>query len=76
MMIWQLLQVRKLHDTPLIMAGRMYADLVDWCKTSMLRPDFPLASPEDMTIPVCVNDGQSILKLIRRHHAAWKKVRR
>ena len=45
MMVWQLLQVRKLHDTPLILAGRMYAELVDWCRTSMLQPDFPLASP-------------------------------
>src|SRR6185295_6595619 len=32
MMVWQLLQVRKLHDTPLILAGKMYADLVDLCK--------------------------------------------
>src|SRR5687768_6287393 len=50
-MIWQLLQVQKLHDTPLILAGRMYADLVGWCKTYMLRPDCPLAGPKDMTIP-------------------------
>jgi len=27
MMIWQLLQVQKLHDTPLILAGKMYAEL-------------------------------------------------
>src|SRR5262249_5749603 len=30
MLVWQLLQVRKLHDTPLILAGKMYAELVDW----------------------------------------------
>src|SRR6266576_3560622 len=30
MMVWQLLQVRILEDTPLILAGRMYADLVQW----------------------------------------------
>ena len=40
-MIWQLLQVRKLNDVPLVLAGRMYADLVEWCKTYMLRPDCP-----------------------------------
>jgi predicted Rossmann-fold nucleotide-binding protein len=72
MMIWQLLQVRKLHDTPLILAGRMYEDLVRWCKTNMLRPDCPLASPHDMTIPVCVEDGPSIIEIIRARHAAWK----
>ena len=74
MMIWQLLQVRKLHDVPLILAGRMYADLVNWCKTYMLRADCPLASPADMDIPVCVEDGPSILRLIRQHHAGWKQA--
>jgi uncharacterized protein (TIGR00730 family) len=72
-MIWQLLQVQKLRDTPLILAGKMYADLVDWCTQYMLRPDCPLASPRDMTIPTCVEDGPSILRLIREHHAEWKK---
>jgi uncharacterized protein (TIGR00730 family) len=74
MMIWQLLQVRKLHDTPLILAGKMWADLVAWCRTYMLRPDVPLASPEDMTIPTCVDDGPAILRIIREHHAAWQKT--
>lgn len=72
MMIWQLLQVRKLHDTPLIVAGAMWSELVDWARRAMLRPDAPLASAEDMAIPVCVNDGASILKIVREHHARWK----
>ena len=72
-MIWQLLQVRKLHDTPLILVGKMYCELVDWCRKSMLRADCPLASPQDMDIPVCVEDGASILKIIREHHAQWKR---
>ncbi len=71
MMIWQLLQVRKLHDTPLILAGKMYGELVDWCRTHMLRPDCPLASAEDMEIPVCVEDGPSILRIIREHYSQW-----
>ena len=73
MMVWQLLQVRKLHDTPLILVGKMYGELVEWCRKSMLRPDCPLASPEDMTIPVCVEDGPSIVRVIREHHKAWRK---
>ena len=72
-MIWQLLQVQKLHDTPLILAGRMYAELVEWCKKYMLREDCPLASPRDMSIPICVEDGPAILRLIREHHAEWKR---
>jgi uncharacterized protein (TIGR00730 family) len=76
MMVWQLLQVQKLHNTPLILAGKMYAELVDWCSKYMLRPDFPLASPEDMKIPVCVEDGPAILRIIREHHAAWEQTAR
>ena len=74
MMIWQLLQVRKLHNTPLILAGKMWAGLVEWCSTSMLRPDCPLASPRDMEIPICVDDGPSIVRLVREHHAKWKQT--
>jgi hypothetical protein len=51
----------------------MYADLVDWCRTNMLHDDCPLASPKDMSIPSCVNDGPSIIRIIREHHAAWQK---
>src|SRR5262249_56721671 len=43
MMIWQLLQVRHLQDTPLILAGKMYAELVTWCRHHMLRPEIKLA---------------------------------
>jgi uncharacterized protein (TIGR00730 family) len=74
MMVWQLLQVRKLQNTPLILAGQMYAELVAWCAKHMLRPDVPLASPADMTIPVCVEDGPAILRIIREHHAEWVKT--
>lgn len=74
MMVWQLLQVRKLHNTPLILAGKMYAELVFWCRVHMLRPDVPLASPEDLAIPQCVDDGPSILRIIRDHHDCWKKA--
>ena len=74
MMVWQLLQVRKLENTPLILAGKMYAELVAWCRSYMLRPEFPLASEKDMTIPVCVEDGPAILRVIREHHSAWTKA--
>ena len=73
MMVWQLLQVRKLHDTPLVLAGKMYAGLVEWCRAQMLKADCPLASPEDMSIPVCVEDGPGILKVVRARHEAWKR---
>ena len=76
MMVWQLLQVRQLQNTPLILAGKMYEDLVAWARTSMLRLDVPLASPEDLTIPQYVEDGPRILRIIRDHHAGWVKAKK
>jgi uncharacterized protein (TIGR00730 family) len=73
MMIWQLLQVQHLHDTPLIFTGSMWGDLVEWAKTYMLRPTFELANPEDMEIPQCVNDADGAIALVREYHARWKK---
>src|SRR5580704_18624938 len=37
-MIWQLLQVKHLHDTPLILVGKMWAELMDWAKKNLLKP--------------------------------------
>ena len=70
-MVWQLLQVRHLHDTPLIFIGAMWSDLVDWAKRYMLRPGFELASPEDMHIPRCVISGEEVLCIVREHQARW-----
>jgi predicted Rossmann-fold nucleotide-binding protein len=71
MMIWQLLQVRHVHDTPLILVGKMWADLVQWARSHLLTCQPPLASPEDMTIPICVNTADEAIALLREHHAGW-----
>ena len=70
-MIWQLLQVRHVHDVPLILVGKMWADLVDWARTHLLTSKPPLANPEDMTIPRCVNTADEAVALIREHHGRW-----
>jgi uncharacterized protein (TIGR00730 family) len=72
MMIWQLLQVRHLHDTPLIFAGAMWQGLVDWASAQMLRPGFELANAEDMKIPSCVDGADEAIAIIREHHARWQ----
>jgi uncharacterized protein (TIGR00730 family) len=54
---WQLLQVRKLYNTPLIVVGKMWGELVEWGRCSMLREGNELASDIDFTIPRCVNRG-------------------
>jgi hypothetical protein len=71
MMIWQLLQVRHLEGTPLILVGKMWPGLVEWARTSMLPVDPPLASPEDMAIPVCVAGADEAIARIRKHRGAW-----
>jgi uncharacterized protein (TIGR00730 family) len=72
LMVGQLLQVRHLHDTPLILAGHFWDGLLEWAKTQMLKPDGPLVSPDDLNIPQVLPDGPSIVKAIREHHAKWK----
>lgn len=72
-MIWQLLQVRHLHDTPFVFAGPMWRGLVDWATQMMLRPGFELAKAEDMKIPQCVDSADEAVAIIRTHHAEWKR---
>src|SRR5271154_2091135 len=71
MMIWQLLQVKHVHATPLILVGKMWAELVDWAKKNLLKPELALASPADLTNPRCVNTAAEAILLIREHHARW-----
>jgi len=73
MMIWQLLQVRHLADTPFVFVGKMWAELVDWAKRHMLTTQPPLANAEDMNIPSCLATGDEAIAVIRAHHARWQK---
>ena len=72
MMIWQLLQVRHLERTPLILVGKMWPGLVEWVRDAMLSFETPLINPEDVDIPVCVADADEAVAIIRRHKDAHK----
>ncbi len=72
MMIWQLLQVKHVRDTPLILVGEMWAELKHWAKASLLKPELPLASPGDMEIPDFVNTADEAIALLREHHGRWR----
>ncbi len=74
LMIWQLLQVHHLEETPLILVGKMWPGLVDWARSSMLTTDPPLANADDLNIPQCAASGSEAVALIRKHHAAWVKA--
>jgi uncharacterized protein (TIGR00730 family) len=71
MMVWQLLQVKHVQETPLILVGKMWPGLVDWAKTSLLTTQPPLASPQDLSIPQCVNTADEAIALMRQRHAKW-----
>lgn len=70
MMIWQLLQVRHLEHTPLIMVGKMWSGLIEWVRESMLSYETPLINPEDVEVPVCVANADEAIAIIERHRAA------
>jgi predicted Rossmann-fold nucleotide-binding protein len=70
-MIWQLLQVKHLDNTPLILVGRMWPGFVEWARGSMLDFETPLASAGDFKIPQCVANGDEAIAIIREHHAQW-----
>jgi uncharacterized protein (TIGR00730 family) len=71
LMVWQLLQVRHLRDTPLILAGHFWDGLIDWAREAMLKPGAPLVGPGDLNIPRILPDGPAIVAAIREHHAQW-----
>ena len=68
---WQLLQVRKLYNTPLVLVGKMWPELVEWGRRFMLRPGSELASEPDFTIPHCVNTIEDAVALIRVNRDTW-----
>lgn len=72
LMVWQLLQVHHLKDTPLILAGAFWNGIIDWAREVMTKPDIPLISPNDLNIPQIVLDPKDITTIIRGHHDTWK----
>jgi uncharacterized protein (TIGR00730 family) len=68
---WQLLQVRKLYNTPLILVGNMWAELVAWGRRTMLREGSELAGEVDFSIPRCVNTIDEALAIIHENRSAW-----
>lgn len=75
LMVWQLLQVKQLDPTPLILVGRMWPGLIAWARETMLDPDTPLAAADDMAIPQCVANAEEAITLLREHHTAWRDQR-
>ena len=72
-MIWQLLQVRKIEGTPLILIGEMWADFMAWARRHMLASTPPLAAPKDLRIPDCVPTAKEAVALIKKSRDRWAR---
>ena len=68
---WQLLQVQHLYNTPLILIGKMWAELVEWARKTMLIEGNELASAVDFEIPRCVNTVEEAIALVRDQRTSW-----
>ncbi len=71
LVIWQLLQVRGVLGTPLVMVGRMWPELVAWARRHMVGTQPDLADAADMDIPRCVDDVDAAIAIVREYHARW-----
>ncbi|HHH12187.1 MAG TPA: LOG family protein [Sorangium sp.] len=75
LMVWQLLQVRHIHNVPLVFVGNMWRGLLTWAKHSMLSTSPPLASEADLNLPVCVDTVDEALATLRPYIDAFKQQR-
>ena len=74
-MIWQLLQVRKLDQTPFILVGSMWQGLLDWAQAHMLDDPTPMIDPTDMTIPRCVERYEDAIAILQASHQHWQQLK-
>jgi uncharacterized protein (TIGR00730 family) len=71
LIIWQLLQVRKLENTPLVMIGPMWKDLIHWAARYMVDVRPPMADPADISIPYCLDTCEEAIGILRESHRQW-----
>ena len=72
---WQLLQVDRLANVPLVLVGPMWRALVDWGRDFMLAPGHEIASADDFTVPRCVDGIEDAVSLLQSHREGWLRAR-
>jgi hypothetical protein len=71
MTVWQLLQVRKLSDSPLILVGHMWSELVEWARRNMSGTEVTYADDADFALPHCVGEVDEAVEIIRKRFDHW-----
>lgn len=62
--IWQLLQVKKIKNRPLILVGDVWKNMIKWMKEEMLSSGF--VSKEDLKLPIIASNIEDALPPIER----------
>ncbi|MFQ5888651.1 MAG: LOG family protein [Gemmatimonadota bacterium] len=75
MLVWQLCQVRHVHDRPLVLVGQMWRGLVAWAREYMVESGQRLADPEDLQIPICVDTVDEAVEVVRKDLERWNAAR-
>jgi predicted Rossmann-fold nucleotide-binding protein len=71
-LVWQLLQVRKLYNTPFILLAPMWKALVEWARKWMINDaQTHLASPKDMQIPLTPDTADEAIEIVRKDLQRW-----
>jgi hypothetical protein len=73
LMVWQLLQVRKLYQTPLIFVGQMWTDLIAWVDRYMVDVVPAMADAADLSMPQCVESFEAAIAILKASHAQWQQ---
>ena len=68
---WQLVQVKQICNIPIILMGKMWADLLDWIKMHPLKNG--LLKKRDVDRLILAKDCYDAIKIIKRFHEGFKK---
>ncbi len=68
---WQLVQVEHICDTPIILLGEMWPDLIDWIEKWPLK--LGLISQDDMIPLFLARDSEEAMKIVRKAFEEYKK---
>ncbi|QQR83703.1 LOG family protein [Candidatus Peregrinibacteria bacterium] len=68
---WQLVQVKHICNTPIILLGNMWPELIEWIEKWPVKNQF--ISPDDLNPLFLANDCEEAIKVIRMAHEEFKK---
>ncbi len=67
---WQLMQVKMIHDIPIILLGEMWPDFVQWMKKWQLNNGF--IEQKAMNLLVLINNNEDALIILKKAYEKFK----